>query len=148
MSQPRAVGWGGRYLGVVGRLHNRLQLCGVQCTVVVCDDLGHRVADRCAWCAVLHDVPGAEGDRRGGRGRDDLVELRPRRLRHDALVLGDRRAVAKAHPGGACRAGRLRLDRASEKDTLKLAQKLGQLQHFIAVFQQECMGQRALFGPT
>jgi hypothetical protein len=29
-----------------------------------------------------------------------------------------------------------------------LAQKLIQLQPFIAVFQQECMGQLASFGPT
>jgi hypothetical protein len=35
----------------------------------------------------------------------------------------------------------------SEKDT-KLAQKLGQLQTFLAVFQQECMGQLVYFGPT
>jgi hypothetical protein len=30
----------------------------------------------------------------------------------------------------------------------KLAQKLGQLQPFTAVFPQECMGQLASFGPT
>jgi hypothetical protein len=35
----------------------------------------------------------------------------------------------------------------SEKDA-KLAQKLGQLQPFIAVFPHECMGQLASFGPT
>jgi hypothetical protein len=35
----------------------------------------------------------------------------------------------------------------SEKDA-KLAQKLGQLQLFIAAFPQECMDQRAFFGPT
>ena len=35
----------------------------------------------------------------------------------------------------------------SEKDA-KLAQKLGQLQLFIAVFPQESMGQLAFFGPT
>ena len=35
----------------------------------------------------------------------------------------------------------------SEKDA-KLAQKLGQLQHFLAVLPQECMGQLASFGPT
>ena len=35
----------------------------------------------------------------------------------------------------------------SEKDA-KLAQKLGQLQPFIVVFPQECMGQLASFGPT
>jgi MFS family permease len=36
---------------------------------------------------------------------------------------------------------------SSEKDA-KLAQKLGQLQLFIAVFPQECMGQLVSFGPT
>ena len=36
---------------------------------------------------------------------------------------------------------------ASEKDT-ELAQMLGQLQPFVAVFPQECMGQLASFGPT
>jgi hypothetical protein len=35
---------------------------------------------------------------------------------------------------------------ASEKDA-KLAQKLGQLQPFMVVFPQECMGQFASFGP-
>jgi hypothetical protein len=30
----------------------------------------------------------------------------------------------------------------------KLAQKLGQLQPFTAVFPQECVGQLAYFGPT
>jgi hypothetical protein len=35
----------------------------------------------------------------------------------------------------------------SEKDA-KLTQKLGQLQPFVAVFPQECMGQLAYFGPT
>ena len=39
------------------------------------------------------------------------------------------------------------LTRLSEKDA-KLAQKLGQLQPFIAVFPQECVGQLAHFGPT
>ena len=35
----------------------------------------------------------------------------------------------------------------SEKDT-KLAQKLGQLQSFLAILTQECVGQLAYFGPT
>jgi hypothetical protein len=35
----------------------------------------------------------------------------------------------------------------SEEDA-ELAQKLGQLQPFLAVFPQECMGQPASFGPT
>jgi hypothetical protein len=30
----------------------------------------------------------------------------------------------------------------------KIAQKLGQLQPFLAVFLQECMGQHVYFGPT
>jgi hypothetical protein len=38
-------------------------------------------------------------------------------------------------------------ENSSEKDA-KLAQKLGQLQPFLAVFPQECMGQLASFGPT
>ena len=40
-----------------------------------------------------------------------------------------------------------RLTVDSEKDA-KLAQKLGQLQAFMAVFPQECVGQLAPFGPT
>ena len=45
--------------------------------------------------------------------------------------------------------GRARTRRApsSEKDA-ELAQKLGQLQPFLAVFPQEFVGQRASFGPT
>jgi hypothetical protein len=38
-------------------------------------------------------------------------------------------------------------ERSGEKDA-KFAQKLGQLQRFIAVFTQECMGLLASFGPT
>jgi hypothetical protein len=34
------------------------------------------------------------------------------------------------------------------KKDVKLAQKLGQLQPFIAVPPQECMGQLVYFGPT
>ena len=45
------------------------------------------------------------------------------------------------------RAVRAELHVQSEKDA-KLAQKLGQLQLFVAVFPQECMGQIASFGPT
>jgi chromosome segregation protein len=37
---------------------------------------------------------------------------------------------------------------AQVRKTAKLAQKLGQLQPFIAVFPLECMGQLASFGPT
>ena len=39
------------------------------------------------------------------------------------------------------------LDHESEKGA-KSAQKLGQLQPFLAVFPQECTGQLAPFGPT
>jgi hypothetical protein len=47
-----------------------------------------------------------------------------------------------------CSVPRLRKGpRAGEIDA-KLAQNLGQLQHFTAVFPQECMGQRASFGPS
>ena len=44
-------------------------------------------------------------------------------------------------------AATLSIRRSSEKDA-KLAQKLGQLQPFIAVFPPECMGQLGSFGPT
>ena len=49
------------------------------------------------------------------------------------------------------RLGRFGIDwniRESSEKATKLAQKLGQLQPFIAVFRQECMGQLASFGPT
>ena len=51
---------------------------------------------------------------------------------------------AKAHKGAARnqKACHVRERRA------ELAQKLGQLQPFLAVFPPECMGQLALFGPT
>ena len=42
---------------------------------------------------------------------------------------------------------KIRTSDQSEKDA-KLAQKLGQLQPFIAMFPRECMGQLASFGPT
>jgi hypothetical protein len=52
-------------------------------------------------------------------------------------------------PGGRHRAlaRRCPLPPAGEKDAM-LAQKLGQLQPYITVFPQECMGQLASFGPT
>ena len=46
---------------------------------------------------------------------------------------------------GAAQARRRRPQ--SENDT-KLVQKLGQLQPFLTVFPQECLGQLASFGPT
>ena len=43
----------------------------------------------------------------------------------------------------------LALDDMSESETdAELAQKLGQLQPFTAVFPQECMGQLVSFGPA
>ena len=39
------------------------------------------------------------------------------------------------------------ISNTSEKDA-ELAQKLGQLQPFLAVFPRECVGQLASFGPT
>ena len=41
----------------------------------------------------------------------------------------------------------LNAETSSEKDA-ELAQKLGQLQSFLAAFPQECMGQLPSFGPT
>jgi hypothetical protein len=56
---------------------------------------------------------------------------------------GDQRA------GGSVRRRILALLRGDQgKRDAKLAQKLGQLQPFIAVFSQECIGQLASFGPT
>ena len=64
-------------------------------------------------------------------------------LLHPALwhADGDNRAGA----GGAAPRASVRVP--SEKDA-KLAQRLGQLQPFIAAFPQEYMGQLASFGPT
>ena len=39
-------------------------------------------------------------------------------------------------------------DQVRDDDDGKSAQKLGHLQPSMAVFSQECMGQRAYFGPT
>ena len=66
----------------------------------------------------------AGGARRGG-GADGAVGV----------------GAGGALPGAAAAAGE------GEKDA-KLAQKLGQLQPFTAVFPQECMGQLASFGPA
>jgi hypothetical protein len=38
--------------------------------------------------------------------------------------------------------------RAMSEEDAELAQRLGQLHYFVAVFSQECMGQLASFGPT
>ena len=53
----------------------------------------------------------------------------------------------KVHGGQYQRHGVDKLPAQSEKDA-KLAQKLGQLQPFLAEFPQECAGQLASFGPT
>jgi hypothetical protein len=45
------------------------------------------------------------------------------------------------------RAALILIRREREKD-IELAQKLGELQPFIAVFPQECMGQLAFFAPA
>jgi hypothetical protein len=69
------------------------------------------------------------GQRRAGRHRRrGLVPPRP----------GARRWRGGRGAGGGA---------TGEKDA-KLAQKLGQLQPFAAVFPQECTGQLASFGPT
>ena len=65
------------------------------------------------------------------------------RLLLGAGRLGGQLDPAPAHPLHVVAAG----DAASEKDA-KLAQKLGQLQPFIAVFPHACMGQLASVGPT
>ena len=79
-----------------------------------------------------HRLPG----RVAGHHRADVHRRRPR-----LAGRRDRGRLRQVRPGGHARG------RPSEKDT-KLAQKLGQLQHFIAVFPQECMGQLGYFGPT
>ena len=53
----------------------------------------------------------------------------------------------EARVPGARAGGRHGGGDASKKDA-ELAQMLGQLQPFIAVFPQECIGQLAAFGPT
>jgi hypothetical protein len=66
------------------------------------------------------------------------------------LVGGGRHAAAAVGPLHVARMRAARAGRdvpAGEKDT-KWAQKLGQLQPFIAVFPQECMGQLASSGQT
>jgi hypothetical protein len=68
---------------------------------------------------------------------EDLVG---RRVRGGAVTYRVRwRGYAGAAPRSACA--------LSEKDA-KLAQKLGQLQPYLSVFPQECMGQLVFFGPT
>ena len=54
-----------------------------------------------------------------------------------------REALAKAR-----NLQRLGLHSAESEKDVTLAQKLGQLQPFLAVFAPECMGQLLYFGPT
>jgi hypothetical protein len=79
--------------------------------------------------------------------RPELVHTRP-----DGGVPWARRTPDGCPDPGSCAADRRRhprpaLAHPSEKDA-KLAQNLGQLQPFIDVLPQECMGQLASFGPT
>ena len=58
-------------------------------------------------------------------------------------------AVACGCGGAAAAMPVLALVTAALSETnAKLAQELGQLQPFLSVFPQECMGQHASFGPT
>ena len=66
-----------------------------------------------------------------------LMPLTPHGHRYDSCSW-DRRVVATAEAS----------ERFTSGKDAKLAQKLGQLQPFQAVFPQECVGQHASFGPT
>ena len=95
----------------------------------------------------------------GGEGEDGLeVELKVGAFEQSirsgcrpcATWCGDPPRPPRPPPpraGLEVRARGARAEPPSEKDA-ELAQKLGQLQPFIAVFPQECMGQLASFGPT
>jgi hypothetical protein len=61
--------------------------------------------------------------------------------------IGEEADEVEAGRRGAGAAERGELSCRSEKDTM-LAQRLGQLQLFMAVYPLECMGQLASFGPT
>ena len=76
-------------------------------------------------------------------------DVAPRRAGGEAgLGRADARDLPERAAAGGSQAGpRAGQQRSGEKDA-ELAQKLGQLQHFIAVFPQECMGQLAYFGVT
>jgi hypothetical protein len=95
-------------------------------------------------------VSAAHRSRRGGWG----VGVRAAGGRRRRSRTAPRVALARArteHAGrSACNmalTSRFGMVAMSEKDAM-LAQKLGQLQPFIAVFPQECMGQLASFGPA
>jgi hypothetical protein len=72
-------------------------------------------------------------------------------LRRDCVVEAWRSVEADGASTASSTKPAVELDAAdldtSEKDA-KLAEKLGQLQPFMAVFPQECVGQLASFGPT
>jgi hypothetical protein len=59
-----------------------------------------------------------------------------------------RRAGSASCPSSTCPATATGSRASRSEKGAKLAQNLGQLQPFIAVFPQECMGQLASFGPT
>ena len=61
--------------------------------------------------------------------------------------LGQAAAPPRRRRGGCAPGRRGGAVQQGEEDA-KLAQKLGQLQPFLAVFQLECVGQLASFGPT
>jgi hypothetical protein len=81
--------------------------------------------DWCAGTACAGTICDGQGD--GPCGCDPCAACEVQEERRDSTLL---------HWGGP-----------SENDA-ELAQKLGQLQPFLAVFPQECMGQLASFGPT
>ena len=67
---------------------------------------------------------------------------------HHTCMAGGSRGSARFSRRRDCRrVKRVSCGGCSEKD-VKLVQKLGQLQPFIAVLTPECMGQLASFGPT
>jgi hypothetical protein len=91
----------------------------------------HTVYMACSECLPTHLNPLAE--------RTCSPQARWHRFQLPALL----RAAALP----ACGAAGVQLSPPGERDT-KLAQKLGQLQPFIAVYPQESMGQLASFGPS
>ena len=92
-----------------------------------------RVVARCGlWCRRARSGPAALRDR-------------GRRLRGAGRGARRRRAGGRGADQPGPRPERARRARASEKDA-ELAQKLGQLQPFLAVFSQECMANLHLLG--
>ena len=100
-------------------------------------------------CRGPHILPrqhsaGAQVPARRQRSRRAAAGRLLRRAAHRQLGRG---RAAGLRAGGLRQAFDDGAGAASESDA-KLAQKLGQLQPFLAVFPQECMGQLASFGPT